>query len=227
MMHTERLIRAAGLATLVGSALLALFPLAHPNHDPAGFTSWRWIPAHLLAHLAAIAYLFGLPALYVRQGERNGWVGLAGYVLATLGTAQLLMVAWVELFVMPFIALRFPALTDTPPPGVDVAAMLMQASLAVGYSVLGLGVVRAGVLPRGAGLLLVIAAPLFGLGDLLVQVVAPGAMIDTFVPATELFAVAMGALGLALWRGQGARQQARAGAGAVPGLGGARLEANA
>jgi hypothetical protein len=198
---TDKLIRWAGLATILGSALLVLFPVLHPNHDPDGFRSPLWIPAHLTPHLAAITYLFALPAICARQGERNGWLGLAGYVLATIGTAQLLMVAWIELFIIPFLSLQLPGLEDTPPPGVEVAAMLMQASLAVGYLVLGLGIIRAGVLPRGAGVLLAIAAPIFGIGDMALRLIVPQTTLDLFVPSTVLFALAMGWVGLGLWAG--------------------------
>src|SRR5688500_6567720 len=107
-LSTDKLIGWAGLATIAGSICLFLFPLLHPNHDPEGYQSALWIPAHLTPHLPAITFLFGLPAIFARQGERNGRLGLAGYILATVATAQLLMVAWVELFIFPFIGLRMP-----------------------------------------------------------------------------------------------------------------------
>ena len=124
-------------------------------------------------------------------------LGLAGYVLATVATAQLLMVAWVELFVIPWVSLQMPALADAPPPGVEYASMLMQGSLAVGYFVLGLAVYRANVLNRGASLLLMIAAPFFGLGDVLIGMVMANPPELFFVGST-LFAVSLGGLGASL-----------------------------
>jgi hypothetical protein len=207
-LSTNRLLRWAGLTTLLGSLCLMLFPIVHPNHDPDGYRSWIWIPAHLMPHIAAISFLFGLVAIFVKQGERNGWLGLAGYVLATLGTAQLLMVAWIELFIIPFLGLQLANLDDAPPPGVDVAAMIMNASLATGYLVLALGIIRARVLTGGAGILLAIAAPLFGLGDLVVHSLFPTATLDLFMASSTLFAIAMGWIGLSLWQGVGVRQTA-------------------
>jgi hypothetical protein len=206
---TEKLIRLAGLAAVLGSVWLALFPFLHPNHDPAGYRSALWIPAHLSPHIAAITYLFALPALYARQGARNGWLGLAGYVMATLGTAQLLMLAWVELFMFPWLGLQGFDLDGPPPPGVDVAAPLMQLSLGLGYMLVGLGIVRAGVLPRSAGVLLAIAAPFFSFGDLVLHLVAPDTTIDLFMATTGLLALAMGYVGLSLWRGRPARRAAK------------------
>jgi hypothetical protein len=197
-MTTDRLIRWGGLVMLLGSISLAVFPFVHPNHDPDGFRSAIWVPAHLTAHIGAISFLFGLTAIFARQGERNGWLGLAGYVLATLGTAQLLMVAWVEFFIIPFLSLNMPSLADTPPPGVEVAGMLMNVSMAVGYLTLGLGVIRAKVLPFGAGLLLTIAAPMFSLSDMVIHAISPDSTLDLFMPTAVLFAIAMGWLGLSL-----------------------------
>jgi hypothetical protein len=203
---TERLIRWAGLATILGSVSLLLFPVLHPNHDTEGYRSWIWIPAHLTPHIAAIAFLFGLPAIYARQGERNGWLGLAGYVLATIANAQLLMIAWVELFMFPYLGLQGIDFDSAPPPaGVEIAGPLMNLSMAVGYFVLGLSIVRAGVLPRGAGVLLMVGAPFFALGDMVLRMLVPDTTLDLFFVSTSLFGLAMGWVGLALWTGQGER----------------------
>lgn len=189
---------------------MALFPLLHPNHDLEGYRSALWIPAHLTLHIGAISFLFALPAIYALQGERNGWLGLAGYVLATLGTAQLLMVAWVEFFAIPFFGLQGFDVEGTPPPGVEIAGPLMNLSLAVGYAVLGLGIVRAGVLPRAAGVLLVIAAPIFNLGGMLLGMLLGPAAPDLFTAGSVLFSLAMGWVGFGLWTAGGVRRTARA-----------------
>jgi hypothetical protein len=227
-MTTDKLIRWAGLATILGGICMVLFPILHPNHDAAGYTGPMWIPAHLMPHIAAITLLFGLPALYARQGERNGRLGLAGYVLATIATAQLLMVAWVELFIMPFIGLQMPGLEEgPPPPGIEVAGLIMNQSLAIGYFVLGLGIVRARVLPRGAGVLLMIAAPLFSnlFGDTFLRQIAPDLTLDTFFLTMTLFGLAIGWVGLGLWTGRGERRPVGAAEGSARGLAPARASA--
>ena len=47
------LIRASGLATIVGGSLFALFPLVHPDHTEAGYTSATRVPIHLMPNLGA------------------------------------------------------------------------------------------------------------------------------------------------------------------------------
>jgi hypothetical protein len=207
---TQRLIRLAGLAGIFGSVWLLLFPILHPNHDAAGYVSPLWVPAHLAPHLAAMAYLFVLPAIYALQGERNGRLGLAAYVTATLALAQLLMLAWVELFFFPWIGLQLPEWESLPPPaGVEIAAPLMNLSMAVGFFLLGLSIVRAKALSRSAGVLLMLAAPFFGLGDLVLRMFLGDATPDIFFASAALFACAMAWLGLNLWQGRGERRPAR------------------
>jgi hypothetical protein len=207
---TANLIRLAGLAAILGSVSLVLFPILHPNHDAAGYVSPLWVPAHLAPHLAAITYLFLLPALYALQGERNGKLGLAGYVTATIAMAQLLMLAWVELFFFPWIGLIVPEWETLPPPnGVQVAAPLMNLSITVGFFLVGLSILRAKVLPRSAGILLMLAAPFFGIGDLVLRMILGDATPDLFFASAAFFANAMAWLGFNVWQGRVARRTVR------------------
>src|SRR3954468_3331487 len=100
------LIRWSGLSTIVGGVLIAAFPLFHPNHDAAGYTSAIWVPAHLMPHVGAVLALFGLVGLFDRQFERAGWLGLAGFVRAVIGTASLLTGAMIEAFIIPYMGLQ-------------------------------------------------------------------------------------------------------------------------
>jgi len=200
---TDKLIRAAGVGIVVGSVLFGLFPLLHPDHVAANFLNTPlWVAIHLLPHIGAILFLFGLPAIFVRQREQAGWLGLAAYILPTIALAQLLMVAWLELFILPWIGLQNPDLENGPgPTGTAAASMLMNYSLGIGFGVLGLSIVRAGVLPRGAGILMLGGALFYGFADMLLHVVVPDSTLDLFLPGFVLFAVGMAAVGLALLRG--------------------------
>ena len=98
-MTPSALIRASGLSAIVGGLGFVLFPLLHPNHDAAGYTSWIWVPAHMAPNVGAILVLFGLVGLLVRQLERAGWLGLVGFVVAFFGVAAAL--AWLPGYFSP------------------------------------------------------------------------------------------------------------------------------
>jgi len=192
------LIRWSGLGTIVAGVLVAVFPLVHPNHDVAGYTSAIWVPAHLMPHVGAILALLGLVGLLARQLERAGWFGVVGFVAAFIGTASLLTGAMIEAFIIPFMGLQTPDIVDgPPPPGVGEAFMTISVLFAVGYVVLGIAPARAGALPRSVGVLLAVGAAALMFGD----------MVATGVFGNEslwgigfaLFGAALAWLGYALW----------------------------
>jgi hypothetical protein len=153
------LIRASGLSAAIGGLGFVLFPLLHPNHDAAGFTSWIWVPAHMAPNVGAILVLFGLVGLLARQLERAGWLGVFGFVVAFFGTASFVMGAMIEAFIIPFMGLQNPAFEEgPPPPGIGEAFMTITLLFAVGYLILGIATYRAAVLPRSVGALLVVGA---------------------------------------------------------------------
>jgi hypothetical protein len=156
-LQPSTLIRASGLATIVGGIAFALFPLLHPEHNAAGYSSWIWVPAHMLPNVGAILVLFGLVGLLARQLDRGGLFGVVSFVVAFLGTASFVMGAMIEAFMIPFMGLQFPDLVDgPPPPGIGEAFMVISVLFAVGHLLLGIVTYRAAVLPRGVGLLMAI-----------------------------------------------------------------------
>ena len=81
-MTPSALVRASGLATIVGGLLFVLFPLLHPDHTAAGYTSWIWVPAHMAPNVGAILVLFGLVGLLTRQLEKAGLFGVIAFTFA-------------------------------------------------------------------------------------------------------------------------------------------------
>ena len=159
------LIRWSGLSTIVGGALIAAFPLFHPNHDAAGYTSAIWVgpPDATRWRRAGAVRSGGAVRPPVRAG---GLAGLAGFVGAVIGTASLLTGAMIEAFIIPYIGLQSPEIMDgPPPPGVGEAFMTMGILFAFGYGLLGLATTRAGVLPRSVGILLAVGAVVLMFGD--------------------------------------------------------------
>jgi hypothetical protein len=192
------LIRASGIATIVGGVFFALFPLLHPDHTEAGFTSWAWVPIHLMPNIGAILVLFGLVGLLARQLERAGWLGLIGFLVAFIGTASFVMGTMIEAFMIPFMGLQNPAFEEgPPPPGIGEAFMVITTLFAVGYLILGLATYRARVLPSSVGALLVIGALAMMFAEQLAMVIGAGDALWVLGPV--LLGAGLASLGWSLW----------------------------
>jgi len=192
------LIRASGLATIVGGVLFALFPLLHPEHDAAGYTSWIWVPAHMAPNVGAILVLFGLVGLLARQLERAGLFGVIAFVMAFIGTASFVMGAMIEAFIIPFMGLQTPEMVDgPPPPGVGEAFLIITTLFAVGYLLLGIATYRAAVLPRNVGALLIVGT----LADMVLPKLGgiDPSLDPLWIVGFVLFGAAVAWLGYALW----------------------------
>jgi hypothetical protein len=198
MLTPTGLIRASGLATIAGGVLYALFPLLHPDHTEAGFTSMAWVPVHLMPNLGAILALFGLVALLVRQLERAGWFGLIGFLVAFFGTASFVMGAMIEMFMIPYLGLQNPAFEEgPPPPGVGEAFMVIVLLFNIGYLLLGAATYRARVLPPSVGILLMLGAlAMLGLNNLGMLL---GIGDSLWMLGPVLLGAGLAALGWSLW----------------------------
>jgi hypothetical protein len=160
-MSTGKLVRWSGLITLLAGVFYMFAALLHPvGEDLAAINHPNWVPAHLVFWVSALLLLFGLMGLYARQAEKAKWLGLVGFVLAFMGTALvgglLLMVATL----IPVIAAEVPALIDramTPP---DFALPIIALGFGLGFILFGVVTMRAGVLPRWSGFLLIVGTAL-------------------------------------------------------------------
>ncbi len=164
------LLRLSGLALLLGGTLGAVGLLIHPpGHELAQQLSPTWVPAHALVLLGWLLVILGLPGLYARQAAHAGPLGLVAIIVALPAAALRVAVQVYELFVVAILAAdpSLQALTGSQgalergPMGL-LLPMLMFGSGA-SYILLGLATMRAALLPRRGGLLLVVASvPLFG-----------------------------------------------------------------
>ena len=142
-------LRLSGIALMVGAALLGVAIVL------VSFVSVVNQPfpprVSLLFLLAAILLLLSLPAMYARQAEAAGWLGLIGHVFLQTGVLLLVLVAG------PF--LRYPTrnliLSENP------ILFLLGIALTLGLLLTGIATVLAGVYPRGAGILLAATAGFF------------------------------------------------------------------
>lgn len=174
------LLAAIGLTV---SSIFA-FALVRPpasNMGPVGSLSWYLIESS--DAIAEVGILAALVGLHARQSPGYGRLGTAGFITAFAGTACFVLstVIWL--------------LTKTD--GMFLGILFSSALLGwiVGFPLLGIATLRARVLPRWSGLLLVTYPAVFLLAFLLV---------DFYGEARVLLGLPWLALGYALWSERGA-----------------------
>ena len=197
-MSSATLMRWSGLSVSLGGLAYALFVLVHPFHgiaDPHVMHSGQWAAAHTFHALGAVLVLLGLPGLYVYGRHRTGRLGLAGYLVAFIGTALFADMGLITAYVFPLD----PALADPNGPAKDspfVAVLLLQTlAMIAGFALLAIAGLRAGVLPSWIGLPLLLGAVLFNV---------PAVAVPYAIPLVGgvLFGAALGGWGYALWSEQ-------------------------
>ncbi len=166
---TSRYIRLGGLAAIAGAALLALadlwglvmelFGLGPEKFSEVAATgAWTVVSTTFLA--AAVLILLGLVALYARQAEPAGVLGLIGFLAAFVGTALLVGATWAFAFIAPSAAVEAPAFLDAEQVAgpLNVGFILTFSAFAVGWVLFGVATIRARVFPRAAAIALTLGA---------------------------------------------------------------------
>jgi hypothetical protein len=97
--------------------------------------------------LSSILLLLSLPAMYARQANTAGWLGLTGHVLLQTGILLLVVLAATPLL--------YPSFEQVS--GENLVVFLLGIALTIGLLLTGIATVRAGVFPRGAGILILAA----------------------------------------------------------------------
>ncbi len=155
-----RLIRLAGLLSVVAAALIVLteivgFIVGGASTDPLALTNG------MLRVLAFFFLLLGLVGLYACQSEAAGRLGLVGFLLAFLGSMLIAGDLWFEAFAFPYFVDVVPpgALEGGKPGGTFIAgAGVSFLTFNVGWLVFGIASFRAGVFPRAATVMVVVGA---------------------------------------------------------------------
>jgi multidrug transporter EmrE-like cation transporter len=167
-MSNANLTRWSGLSLLLAGIANALFwLLVIPIGTFAGAGAVQnslWLPSQFLHTLAALLALFGLIGLYTYQGDKNGWLGLTGLVLALFGTGFALADAVIALVVYPIAAASAPALVEaTGALNMSPAYIVFSVISMVGTILFGIALLLQGRLPRLALSLLILGAILVNL----------------------------------------------------------------
>ena len=201
------LTKVAAVAAMLAGLIYIVIQFIHPADVVESLTTPMWTIVHVLSFAEAVLVMIGLAGLYLRQVREFGVLGLIAYAL--FGFFFILQAAFnfAEAFIAPLIAVdapqlavdivglfgRYPAVNDLGP----LAALpQVGAVLYVGGALLfGVSIIRARVLSRGAGILLIIAA-----------VITPvaGALLPHALERMAAIPMGLGFiwLGLSLWMDQ-------------------------
>lgn len=197
-MLTTNLIRWSGLASVLAGVLYALGALLHPvGEDLAAYTSPKWVPAHQVYWVSAMLMLFGLVGLYARQVEKTGWLGLVGFVLAFIGTVLVDSIFVMASTVIHLVAVQAPALFDQAAAPPTFGVLVVVLGFILGYILFGIATMRAGVLPRWSGLLLIIGSAMFMISEAVPLNASLSHLIVTIGDA--IFGAGFVWMGFALW----------------------------
>jgi hypothetical protein len=108
--------------------------------------------------LAMMLLLIGLVAMFVRQADAFGALGLAGFVFALLGTTLAAGAGWSQVFVVPRLSDVAPAVADRGAGSVLAGFMLSFLLFGVGWILFGVATLRTRLFPRWAVMLLIVGA---------------------------------------------------------------------
>jgi len=183
------LMRLAGLSAILAGLCFIVIGMFHPVNVPASVTTATWVNVHIFATALGFFGLFGMAGLYARQAEQSGWLGLAGFLLFTVWMTLVTGFSFVEAFILPRLATESPAFVagilgmfSGIPSQVDLGILPTLWNISgplyiFGPLLFGIATFRAGILPRWAGVLLILGAVLAPVGALVPAEYQPRIMI--------------------------------------------------
>jgi len=164
------LIRWSGLAALVAGMVFAVIQPIHPPDVVASVTTGAWAIITPLKTAMCLLFLIGITAIYARQVNQAGWLGLAGFLLLVVCWWLQTSFVFAETFIAPPLAGTAPGFVDGllgiswgHTGGIDLGALpaiygFMGILYMLGGLLFGIATLRAGVLPRWPAGLLAVAA---------------------------------------------------------------------
>jgi hypothetical protein len=168
LMALSPLSRGAGVLSLTAAVLIVLSQVMRLGVGRLLGPNWVATPAYTVIYFVALlgmgTLLLALTAIYTRESDALGRLGLIGFMTAFLGTLMVAGDWWFEAFVLPMIATAAPPVLDLPISGsVLVGAIATIGLYTMGWTLFGLAALRTRAFPRAAALLLVaggLAGPL-------------------------------------------------------------------
>ena len=170
----------AGVSAMAAGLCLIVIGMFHPVNIPASVITATWVNVHIFAFVLGFFGVFGMAGLYIRQAEKSGWLGLAGFILFSVWMILVSGFSFVEALILPRLVTESPKFVEGflgmftgIPSEIDFGILPTLWKIAdpmylLGPLLFGIATFRAGILPRWAGALLVAAAVLAPVGALLV-----------------------------------------------------------
>src|SRR5574341_1304203 len=145
-MSSVSLIRASGVASILGGLMMAIFVLAHePGYTDFGLGTVFW---HAIESVALTFINLGLVGMYARIRESSGWLRLIGFVLAFTGGGWFAATGYSE---------GYGVLPD--PPFFVIAVRIAWSVFFLGWLLFGFAILRAGEPSRIGAILCIAAVP--------------------------------------------------------------------
>lgn len=202
----NRLTAATGICAAAAGAIFIGVQINHPPADVAHIATTEIAVRETAKVLMAVLALAGFTGMFLRNRGRFGVLGLAGYLLLTVGYLAIFAVQVIVACVLPTVAQSNPSyvqdVLDTAVGGSPIGDIgYMQELLlisGIGYSLggllFGIALFRAGVLARWACVLLA-----YGTTSALALSALPESFNRPFAVPTG---IALIGLGVSLWRDQ-------------------------
>ena len=167
-MPSRRVIRLGGLALMATAVIQAAATIFDPDltANLNAIDSPSWIPSHVAFSVAYTLVLPGLVALYLRQADRLGWLGEAGFVLALFGSTLTVSISMLVGAALPLIGPQTSGLTrslqffepDRPLYFMRPAVAFTALTYFPGFVLTGVAAMRAAVMSQWASGFLVLGA---------------------------------------------------------------------
>lgn len=201
------LTRATGAAAAVAGAIFIGVQVNHPPADVAHIVTTDVAVRETAKIVFTVLALAGFAGMFVRNRHRFGVLGLAGYLLVSVGFLALFAVQVVVACVLPTLAASNPGYVqdvldaavggspDGDIGGMQVLFNVSGAGYMLGGLVFGIALFRAGILARWASALLAVAT---------VSTAALAVLPESFNrPFAVPTGIALMGLGISLWRTTG------------------------
>src|SRR5438552_19188001 len=104
----SKLIRWTGLSAVVGGSLFVAIQPIHPPEILSSVTTSTWSIVHYVGFAMCLFNLLGIAAIYARQAEKVGWLGLAGFLAFGPMWAVTAAFPFAEAFILPLLAAESP-----------------------------------------------------------------------------------------------------------------------